>query len=114
MSPLRCCRLLPGSALLLILTACSEAGGTDLQQVTSRGMLYTVAAVDLKRDTLRLHWKNPTTDRPYGTFREVTARLRKQGERVLFATNSGIYAPGLRPLGLHVERGQMLIPSTLR
>ncbi|GAA5513960.1 hypothetical protein Dcar01_02709 [Deinococcus carri] len=94
---------------VLVLTACARAGGLDVQRVTSRGMLYTVAAVDPKRDRLRLHWKNPATGQPYRTFGEVMARLGKQGERVLFATNSGIYAPGLEPLGLHVEEGRTLV-----
>ncbi len=80
-----------------------------MQRVSAGGMLYTVAAVDLQRDTLRLHWKNPATGQPYRTFRAVAEQLRQQGERMLFATNSGIYAPGPRPLGLHVERGQPLV-----
>lgn len=95
--------------LLLPLTACSQAGGLDVRRVTAEGMLYTVAAVDLKRDHLRLHWKNPATGQPYRTFAEVSAQLRKDGEQVLFATNSGIYGPGLEPLGLHVEEGRTLI-----
>lgn len=92
------------------LAGCSRAEGLDVRQVTAAGTLYTVATVDLKRDRLELHWLNPTTGRPYGTFRQVTARLAKTGRRVLFATNSGIYAPGLKPLGLHVEGGRTLVP----
>ncbi|WP_034386885.1 phosphodiester glycosidase family protein [Deinococcus sp. YIM 77859] len=102
-------RLLLLPPLTLSLTACSRAGGLDVQRVSAGGMLYTVAAVDLQRDTLRLHWKNPATGQPYRTFRAVAEQLRQQGERMLFATNSGIYAPGPRPLGLHVERGQPLV-----
>lgn len=104
----RLLRLL-GSALLVSLTACSTAGGLELRRVTAGGMLYTVATVDLKRDTLRLHWNNPTTGQPYRTFDQLSARLRKEGRRLLFATNSGIYAPGLRPLGLHIEEGRTLV-----
>ncbi|MEW6422053.1 MAG: phosphodiester glycosidase family protein [Deinococcota bacterium] len=102
-------RLLWLSVLALLLTACSRAGGLDVQRVTAGGTLYTVAAVDLKRDRLRLHWKNPVTGQPYRTFEEVATRLQKQGERVLFATNSGIYGPGLVPLGLHIEEGRTLV-----
>ncbi|WP_051517299.1 phosphodiester glycosidase family protein [Deinococcus phoenicis] len=109
MFPDRFCQLLWFSVLTLPLTACSEAGGLDVQRITSGGMLYTVAAVDLKRDRLSLHWKNPTTGQPYRTFEEVGARLRKEGQQLLFATNSGIYAPGLEPLGLHVEEGRTLV-----
>lgn len=72
-------------------------------------MLYTVATLDPARDRLELHWKNAATGQPYRTLEEVTRQLGKAGKRVVFATNSGIYAPGLRPLGLHVERGQTLV-----
>ena len=73
-------------------------------------MRYTVAMVDPAHDDLTLHWLNPTTQAPYRTFAEVQARLAKEGQEMLFATNSGIYAPGLRPLGLHVEDGRVLVP----
>lgn len=72
-------------------------------------MLYTVAAIDLKKDSLALYWRSPSTGKPYLTFAELKARLAKQGKQMLFATNSGIYAPGPKPLGLHVEEGQTLV-----
>lgn len=80
-----------------------------MERITASGTLYTVAVVNLRRDTLRLHWNNPTTGQPYRTFSQVMARLSKEGQHVLFATNSGIYAPGLKPLGLHVENGRTLV-----
>jgi len=94
---------------ILGLSSCSEAGGLEVKRVTGGDMLYTVAVIDLKRDRLALHWKKPATDLPYRTFDELSRRLRKSGEQLLFATNSGIYAPGLRPLGLHVEGGRTLV-----
>ncbi len=102
---------LPLLALLTTtLVGCGQGEAAQVRQVTAGGTLYTVATVDLTRDRLELHWVNPTTGQPYGTFRQVTARLAKTGRRVLFATNSGIYAPGLKPLGLHVEGGRTLVP----
>lgn len=95
--------------LPLLLTSCSEAASFKPRQVTAGGMLYTVASVDLRRDKLRLHWLNPTTGRPYSTFSQLKSRLAKSGQKLLFATNSGIYAPGPKPLGLHVEGGEMLV-----
>ena len=96
--------------LLLVLPACSEAEAAQVTRVTGGGMLYTVATVDLRRDRLSLHWRNPTTGQPYRTFGELRRRLAKEGRDLVFATNSGIYAPGLRPLGLHVEGGRVLAP----
>lgn len=95
----------------VLLMSCSPASQAfTLNKVVSEGMLYTVAEVDLTRDRLELHWLNPTTGQPYASFAQVQGRLGKQGREMLFATNSGIYAPGLRPLGLHVEGGKTLVP----
>lgn len=100
-------RFLPAVLLML----CSPASQAfELNKVVSGGMLYTVAEVDLTRDRLELHWLNPTTGQPYASFAQVQGRLNKRGRDMLFATNSGIYAPGLRPLGLHVEGGKTLVP----
>ncbi|WP_264776688.1 phosphodiester glycosidase family protein [Deinococcus aetherius] len=109
MPPLLPLRLLVGVLLSLPLTACSGAQGLAVERVTAGGRLYTVAVVDLRRDTLRLHWKNPATGGTYGSFERVREQLGREGKRILFATNSGIYAPGLRPLGLHVEDGRTLV-----
>ena len=100
-------RLLP-AFLLMSCTPASQA--FKLDRVVSGGMLYTVAEVDPARDRLELHWLNPTTGQPYASFSQVQGRLGKQGREMLFATNSGIYAPGLHPLGLHVEGGKTLVP----
>lgn len=95
---------------LVLLMSCSPASHAFvLEKVVSGGMLYTVAEVDLATDRLELHWLNPTTGQPYASFSQVQSRLKKTGRKMLFATNSGIYAPGLRPLGLHVESGKPLV-----
>ncbi|MFC4638942.1 phosphodiester glycosidase family protein [Deinococcus hohokamensis] len=103
-------RLLGHAALLSgLLGSCRPAEALEIQQRVSGGQLYTVAEVDLRRDRLELHWLNPTTGAPYRTFAQLGARLAKQGQRLLFATNSGIYAPGPKPLGLHVQQGRALV-----
>ena len=101
----------PRFLIAVLLTSCSPASQAfKLEQVVSDGMLYTVAEVDPAKDRLELHWLNPTTGQPYRSLSQVQGRLRKLGRTVLFATNSGIYAPGPRPLGLHVEGGRILVP----
>lgn len=91
----------------------STASGLKIEPVVAGSTLYTVATVDPGRDRLQLHWLNPTTRAPYVTFTQLRARLRKEGRTLTFATNSGIYAPGLKPLGLHVERGRTLVPLNM-
>lgn len=102
-------RLPLAAALTLTASACGRAEGMRVERVSAGGMLYTVAVVNPTRERLRLHWKDPATGQPYRTFEQVVRRLRQRGEQVLFATNSGIYAPGLAPLGLHVESGRTLV-----
>ncbi|WP_102128346.1 phosphodiester glycosidase family protein [Deinococcus planocerae] len=102
-------RLLVAALLSFSLTACTSAQGLTVERLTAGGRLYTVAVVDLRQDTLRLHWKSPATGEPYRTFEGVRRQLGREGRQLLFATNSGIYAPGLRPLGLHVENGRTLV-----
>ena len=103
-------KLAGSAALTLTLLGGPAAQALTLQQIRGDLTTYTVATVDLRRDDLRLHWINPTTGQPYLTFAQLRERLRKAGDRALFLTNSGIYAPGYRPLGLHVEGGEELIP----
>ncbi|GAA0514058.1 phosphodiester glycosidase family protein [Deinococcus depolymerans] len=102
---------LPAALLLGLLS--SPAPAMKVAPVVAGGTLYTVATIQPGSDRLELHWLNPTTRAPYATFTELRARLRKEGRTLTFATNSGIYAPGLKPLGLHVENGQTLVPLNL-
>lgn len=97
------------TCLLIVLTSCSPTQALSVSRITGAGMLYTVATVDLKQDQLTLHWLNPATGAPYRTFAQVQTQLAKAGKPLLFATNSGIYAPGLKPLGLHIEDGEVLV-----
>ena len=102
-------RLSASLFLLLGLTACTRSEAASVTRVVSGGQLYTVATADPRTDRIELHWVNPTTGQPYRTLEQVRSRLAKQGQSVVFATNSGIYAPGLKPLGLHIERGKTLV-----
>ena len=105
-------RLLPILCGLLVL--CSPpTHALTVKPIVAGGILYTVASIKPGRDDLRLHWRNPTTGQPYATFAQLRARLKKEGQTMLFATNSGIYAPGLEPLGLHIEKSRTLVALNL-
>lgn len=101
---------LPWVAVAAAALLTSTAQALTIQQVRGGLSTYTVASIDLRRDDLRLHWLNPTTGKPYLSFEQLRERLRKEGDRALFITNSGIYAPGYQPLGLHIESGKELVP----
>ncbi len=88
--------------------ACASAQALSSQDLTYRGAAYFVVTVQPGRDQLRLSWQDVNAQ-PYGTIGALKSALGAQGKTLLFATNSGIYAPGLRPLGLHVQRGETLV-----
>lgn len=71
--------------------------------------LYTVAQPG---ERLRLYWRNAQGD-PFESMEPLRAAVEAEGKRLLFATNSGIYMDtpqGPRPLGLHIEAAQELVP----
>ncbi len=95
--------------LLLLLTACAPVEAVKSQHLSARGQGYLVTVVDPAHDKLQLFWKNPSTGAPFYSFRQLRQHLAKQGRKLLFATNSGIYTPMYAPLGLHIEQGKTLI-----
>ena len=88
---------------------CAPAHALSSSDLMYKGAAYFVVTVQPGQDKLRLSWQD-VNGQPYGTVAALKSALSAQGRRLLFATNSGIYAPGLRPLGLHIQRGQTLVP----
>ena len=87
---------------------CIPAQALDSTNSVYKGAAYFVVTVQPGKDKLRLSWRDVNAQ-PYGTVAALESALSAQGKTLLFATNSGIYAPGLRPLGLHIQRGETLV-----
>ncbi|WP_431310981.1 phosphodiester glycosidase family protein [Methylobacterium nigriterrae] len=68
----------------------------------SEGEAYTVCIVDLKRLRLRLFWLG-TDGLPYSSLSNLA---EKQGAKLSFAMNAGMYDKGQAPVGLYVEEGR--------
>jgi len=83
-------------------SAATEAG-IQFNRVTHAGVPFDVFHIDLTQAELQLFWKDPE-GKPFENFRTLEAWLKAQGKRMVFATNSGIYARDRTPLGLHLER----------
>jgi uncharacterized protein YigE (DUF2233 family) len=98
--------LIPFAAALL--TACSQAHALGQQALTYQGNAFSVVTVTPGQDRLKLYWQTPQ-GKPYGLIGSLKNDLAAQGKALLFATNSGIYTPELRPLGLHVQDGRALV-----
>lgn len=70
---------------------------------------YRVVTIDLARERLELVWKDEA-GAAYGGIEALRAAAARDGRRLVFATNAGIYDQSYRPLGLHVEGGNTLRP----
>lgn len=79
----------------------------QLTTTTFNKKRYTVCRVDLSRQRLGLYWRDGRKQ-PYGGFSALEAALRRQGRRLVFAMNAGMFQPDLSPVGLYVERGKQL------
>ena len=78
--------------------------GVEYREMRSGGRLYRVVRVDLTRAEIRLFWKDDA-GRPFGSLQALDRWLGRRGERLLAATNAGIFYRSHEPAGLHVERG---------
>jgi uncharacterized protein YigE (DUF2233 family) len=97
------------AAALLPHSGCSAQGthggdGIEYREMRSRGRLFQVVRVDLVHAEVRLYWKDDA-GRPFGSLRALDRWLQGRGERLLAATNAGIFYRTRMPAGLHVERG---------
>ncbi|PJJ60523.1 phosphodiester glycosidase family protein [Hymenobacter chitinivorans] len=70
---------------------------------------YVSYQVDLRRQDLRLYWKDEQNQR-LGSLGRLSAWLSGQGRRVVFAMNAGMFRPDYSPQGLFVEEGRVLVP----
>ncbi|MFN8392565.1 MAG: phosphodiester glycosidase family protein [Bdellovibrionota bacterium] len=76
-----------------------------------RGSDYDVCRVDTKSENLGLYYLAPTGDR-FRTLNGLQSALKRQGHRLIFATNAGIFTTSYRPLGLYIENGVELVPMS--
>ena len=71
------------------------------------GRSYDVCRFDPATQPLELFNLNDNGE-PIGTFSALAAKLAGDGKRLTFAMNAGMFDDKLHPIGLYVERGQML------
>lgn len=102
----RIARAVAAAALSASGCAAQQTGeeGIEFREMRSGGRLYQVVRVDLAHADVRLYWKDDA-GRPFGSLAALDRWLRGRGERLLAATNAGIFYRSRVPAGLHVERG---------
>lgn len=97
-------------ALALMVPASTEAVEIEKRKVGNRN--FSVFTADPKTRNIGLYWKD-SAGNIYGSFRNLESGLRKQGRRVDFATNAGIFEEGAIPTGLVVIGGRDILPINL-
>jgi uncharacterized protein YigE (DUF2233 family) len=103
--------LVLASALAAACSRASSAAPAVVQrEIEHEGALWDVFEIDLTRAELRLYGQADPTLR---TFAAVRAKLDRQGARWAMLTNGGIFHPGERPAGLHIEGGRKYAPLEL-
>jgi uncharacterized protein YigE (DUF2233 family) len=118
--PVRCCfgikkpqilnRMYLVTFLLLMLVAPGQAPAQNTvvsREVRFENASFLVVDVDLQRAKLELHWRNPAGN-PFLNFQALEDYLTANGQRLQAVMNAGIFDTNSRPLGLHIERGQIL------
>ncbi|TGD79859.1 phosphodiester glycosidase family protein [Hymenobacter wooponensis] len=100
-------RLLRLVALLstLGLVQCGSGGNAH----TPDSEHYISYQVNPQKQAVRLYWKDDTGEK-FRSIQRLQAWLEAKHQRLLFATNGGMYKSGNTPLGLYVEQGIALTP----
>ncbi len=98
----------------LVLALGAPASAASCRAITVEGAGYTLCEADAARDDIRLFLNDPGSDTLLGSFANVERLLEKQGKRLAFAMNGGMYHPDRRPVGLYVEAGRKTAPLVTR
>ncbi len=69
------------------------------------GNKYTICDVDLTREKLKLFLKD-SSGQIYGHFGNINTALLRDGQRLGFAMNAGMYHENRSPVGYYLEDGQ--------
>jgi len=96
---------------LLLASFVAAAAGLKEEQVEHAGTKFRVVRVDPMQ--LQLVWKD-AEGQPFRSFERVQEHFSRQGRRVLFLMNAGIFEPGGVPSGLHREGGNRQEALNLR
>ncbi len=93
------------AALLLCLAGATQAA--DCVDEDYKGNSYTKCTVEVASSDLRLFLYKPD-GKPYGQFTTLDRTLIKQGKKLAFAMNAGMYHEKRDPVGHYVENGKEL------
>jgi uncharacterized protein YigE (DUF2233 family) len=88
-------------------TAAPTSPGTA-RRITYNGNTYDTYEVPLPQPRLRFFLRRPDGT-PLGSLGNLRDWLASIGQRLVFATNAGMFTPARTPVGLYVEEGRELV-----
>jgi uncharacterized protein YigE (DUF2233 family) len=101
--------LLPVAAILAALGAPlavqpAQAADTPCKPYRFENNSYTLCEAPLTRYSIRLFWRRPD-GAPY-SYLSALPKTDRNGGRLAFALNGGMFRPDYAPVGLYIEEGQ--------
>nr|WP_254892463.1 phosphodiester glycosidase family protein [Roseovarius sp. A-2] len=99
------------AALAACLLAAPAVAECRAEQVEGQG--YVICAVEAEAD-LRLFLNEAESGVPLGSFASIDRQLAREGKRLGFAMNAGMYHSDRSPVGLYIEEGQEAAPLVTR
>lgn len=107
------CRAFMKHRLLAFLCLTTAPALLATDTLESEGALYHVYRVPVaEQSRLRLRWLDQV-GRPLSNFGALQEELGREGKKIAFATNAGIYAHGPTPCGLTICDGKEQVPLNL-
>lgn len=109
-----CCRIAFGAMVLLLaplLVVVPTFAGGPCRSADFKMTRYTVCSMDLAESDLRLFWQDPS-GHPYRSFSALARAVANDGGVLAFAMNAGMFRTDFTPLGLYVEEGRELRPTS--
>ncbi|GJL92555.1 MAG: lipoprotein signal peptide [Hyphococcus sp.] len=95
--------------MTLFAAASAEQGAAACESLSHENSKYIVCRVDPAVHDIRLFLNNGQGE-PFGHFNWVNDALSKQGERLVFAMNAGMYHEDRAPVGFYRENGEDIAP----
>lgn len=86
---------------------------TAARRIQYQGHTYDTYEVDLTRARLRFFFQRPDGT-PFNSLGNVRDWLQARRQRVVFATNAGMFTPERTPVGLYVEAGREVVALNTR